>query len=365
MRRTFGFVLFLAIFVAIIGLANWVVLAAVMTVTDASAAVAWMLGLAQAVLSASFIAATMLGSRYYNWFTRWYYRVSATWLGMLFYLFWAAVTYGLIVAIVGLPEQWVGAALLMWAVGAGMYGFIHARAIVVKEVRVTLPNLPEVWRGRRVIWTSDVHLGQLHGPRFARRVVKLINSVPHDMVCIGGDLYDGTGAPDIEELAQPWGTCKAPLGVYFITGNHEEYGDRERFTTAIRAAGIRTLVDDAVTIDGLQFVGVDYQNNADKERFAATLAKLVDHTVPTILLKHEPKDLDIARDAEVQLQVSGHTHRAQLWPLEYVARLAYKGFAYGLKNLDSLQVYVSSGTGTWGPPMRVGTTGEIVVFVFE
>ena len=91
----------------------------------------------------------------------------------------------------------------------------------------------------------------------------------------------------------------------------------------------------------------------------------IDRAKPSILLKHEPSNLPVAQEAGINLMVSGHTHQGQLWPMEYVARWSYKGFAYGLKKLGEMQVFVSSGTGTWGPPMRVGTYGEIVVFIFE
>lgn len=83
------------------------------------------------------------------------------------------------------------------------------------------------------------------------------------------------------------------------------------------------------------------------------------------MLKHEPKDLSVAQEAGISLQISGHTHKAQLWPLEYIAQLSYKGYAYGLKRLENMYVYTSSGVGIWGPPMRVGTTDEIVLFILE
>ena len=91
----------------------------------------------------------------------------------------------------------------------------------------------------------------------------------------------------------------------------------------------------------------------------------IDPRKPSILLKHEPRDLDVAEAAGISLQISGHTHKAQMWPLVYVAQRSYKGFAYGLKRLGRMQVYTSSGVGSWGPPMRVGTDGEIVVITLQ
>jgi predicted MPP superfamily phosphohydrolase len=209
-------------------------------------------------------------------------------------------------------------------------------------------------------------LGQFYGPSYAQKIVNRVNALPHDIIFIGGDLYDGTGAPDIAELAAPLGGFTGHLGIYFITGNHEEFGQSDAFIAAVRSARIRPLIDEMVEIDGLQLVGVDYKNSADKESFKAILSRLaLDPAKPSILLKHEPKDIDVAREAGVSFQISGHTHKAQMWPLGYIADLIYKGYAYGLKQSGNMHVLTSSGVGTWGPPMRVGTDCEIVHITFS
>ena len=315
--------------------------------------------------SASFIIATILGSWYYNRFTRIYYALSAVWMGVLAYLLLASAFYAIIVAIDPVYAG-VGPFLFLIALLASAYGVIHARYTAVAHVTVSLPNLPPSWKGRRAVWISDLHLGQLHGLSFARAVVERITKLAPDIIFVGGDLYDGTGAPDLPELTAPMKKLAAPLGVYFITGNHEEFGNRELFLAAVASAGMHILMDEMILIDGLQLIGVDYHNASDVARFTKILSGLaLDPKKPSVLLKHEPKDLDIAHAAGISLQVSGHTHNAQLWPLGYLAQLTYKGFAYGLKRFQTMWVYTSSGTGTWGPPMRVGTNSEIVQLTFE
>ncbi len=263
------------------------------------------------------------------------------------------------------PSVYVGKTLFIYALLVSTYGFFHARSIKVKHVEVALPNLPEVWHGRRALWISDLHLGQLHSPPFAKRIVKKVNAMPHHIIFIGGDLFDGTGAPDIDELVAPFKSLSAPLGSYFITGNHEEFGDSSKFIRAVKSCGIKVVQDELVAIDGLQIIGVDYRNASSREGFEAILSGLaIDTSTPSILLKHEPKDLVVAQRAGISLQISGHTHLGQQWPHGYMAQVIYKGYAYGLKNFKSMQVYPSSGVGTWGPPMRVGTDSEIVVFTF-
>jgi hypothetical protein len=257
----------------------------------------------------------------------------------------------------------IGRGLVGASVVAGVYGLLHARRLHVKHVAVTLPKMVPSWQGKRIVFASDFHLGQLSGSSWARHVVATINSLPHDAVFIGGDLFDGTGAPDIDELIAPLKDLKAAQGTFFVTGNHEEFGDNSRFIAAVRACGMRVLTNDVVMLDGLQIVGVDWAQASNTDNFRKILASLaIDRDRTSILLKHEPKDLDVASDAGISLQISGHTHRAQQWPLEYAARRVYNDYAYGLKNYRDMLVYISSGAGTWGPPMRVATDCEIVVF---
>jgi hypothetical protein len=324
------------------------------------------LGTTLAVLSGSGIASSFVGAWYYNWCTRVYYRISMLWMGQLVYLFFAAVAYGLAVGVSGMLIPWAGMGCMALALAVGAYGAVHARQVVVTSVSVALPGLPAAWRGRTAIWISDLHLGQVYGVAFVHKLVRMIHAIPHDIVFIGGDVFDGTTAPDIESLASQLGKIASPLGAYFITGNHEEFRDGTRFLAAIQSAGIHTLVDEMVDIDGLQLIGVDYRHASQTEQFREILSRLpLDARKPSILLKHVPSDIDVACEAGVSLQISGHTHRGQQWPFEYVARLTYKGLSYGLHTVKNMQVYVSSGVGTWGPPMRVGTDCEIVVFSFQ
>jgi predicted MPP superfamily phosphohydrolase len=366
MSRAAQFSFFLLVTAGILGVGSSVVysaLALAFNITNATQLL--FLAVCLGVLSASFIAATVLGNWYYNFFTRTYYLIAAVWMGFFFYLFLASIVYGIGVAI--FPAfAGAGVTLFLLTLGISAYGVAHAHRIVVTQVSVTLPNLPAVWEGRTAVWISDLHLGQIHGPALARKVVAHIEALAPDIVFVGGDLYDGTGAPDVIELTVPLQHLTAPLGVYFVTGNHEEYGNQERFLMAVKAAGMRILQDEMVVIDGLQLIGVDYKHASDPARFKEILKNVsINTAAPSILLKHVPSHVDIAEAAGVSLQISGHTHKAQMWPLEYVAQLSFPGVVYGLNKLKSMQVFTSSGVGTWGPPMRVGSSSEIVLLTFK
>lgn len=359
----FMFVFIVSVFLYVANLVVYEALASIFNVTRTGDLL--LLGGALFVLSASFIVSTVVGMKYYNAFTRWYYLVSAVWIGLFTYLFFAAVLYGLLLMFSFLPAIALGKLLVCGAVLVSVYGVLHARKIKVTNIKVGLQNLPQAWKGRSAVWISDVHLGQLYGPSYAKRIVEKVNALPHDIIFIGGDLYDGTGASDIKELVAPLGNFSGKFGTYFITGNHEEIGESTAFVEAVRSAGIRPLLDEIVEVEGVQIVGIDYRNSMRKKDFQNIISRLpIEANKPTILLKHEPKDIDVARDAGISLQLSGHTHGAQMWPLGYLAHFIYKGFSYGLKRSGDMQVYTSSGVRTWGPPMRVGTDCEIVHITF-
>jgi predicted MPP superfamily phosphohydrolase len=366
MQRPQRFVFFGFLF-CFIFITNAVVYEAVASIFNITAtAQLIVLGAALGILSASFIAATWIGSNYYNIWTRTLYIISATWMGAFVYIFLGSVIYGLLALVPGVSLHLCGIIIVLSVMVASAYALVHARQIRITHTEVALRHLPQAWEGKRVVWISDIHLGQLHGPRFGTKIVSVVNSVDHDIVFIGGDMFDGTGAPDIRELAAPFKLLAAPLGTYFITGNHEEYGDSGRFISEVSHCGIRVLQDELVEIDGLQIIGVDYRHASDRQKFADILTKLsINLNKASILLKHEPKDIDIAHAAGVSLQISGHTHRAQLWPLRYVAEMSYRGFVYGLNHFKEMQVYTSSGVGTWGPPMRLGSDSEVVVITLR
>jgi len=365
--RFIQIVVFLSIFSIFLYIANLVVyeaIADIFLISNLRHLV--FLGTALGVLSASLLVSIILGRRSYNIFTRLYYLTSAVWLGFFGYLFLVSVLYGLLLTLPLTPPGVVGKIFITCALLTSVYGIVHGKEIRIEEVEVALPNLPKIWAGKKAVWISDVHLGQIFGSSFARRIVEKINLLPRDIIFIGGDLYDGTIAPDIYELSAPLKELSAPLGVYFVTGNHEEFSSSEKFLSAVKSVGIEVLQDRMIDLDGLQLIGVDYHTTSKREQFKKILAGLaIDKNKTSILLKHEPKDLDVAAEAGVTLQISGHTHKAQIWPLHYIPNLIYKGFGYGLKSFKNMYVYTSSGVGTWGPPMRVGSNNEIVVFTFR
>jgi len=320
-------------------------------------------------LSVSFIAASLLAFRYTNAPLRAFYRAAAVWVGLLTFLFVGAVSSWIIFGVARLARLDVNfhrtvELLYGAAVVTGLYGVFNASWTRVTRTTVRLANLPAAWRGRRAALISDLHLGHVRNGSFLRRMVAKILKEEPDAIFIAGDLYDGT-AIDARRAAEPLRELAAPHGVYFVAGNHEQFGDDSKYLHAIAAAGVRVLTNEKVEVDGLQIVGVPYRNAHDGQ-FASVLHSVrLDHDRASILLTHAPDHPDIAEAAGVSLQLSGHTHLGQFIPWSWMARRIYRQFVYGLSRIGKMQVFTSSGAGTWGPPLRLGSNPEIVVLEFE
>lgn len=255
-----------------------------------------------------------------------------------------------------------------WALGIALaataYGLINARIIRQINLSLELPNLPGWWKGKTAVLASDLHLGQILNKGFAKRIVGLINRLNPEIVFIPGDFYDGVHT-DFQGLADIFKKIKAPLGIYFCSGNHELFAGYQKCESALNNAGIKILENQKVEIEGLQIAGVAYKSER-LPNLPQILAGLgLDTSKPSVLLKHVPLQIEEAAAAGVSLQLSGHSHQGQVWPGQHISKPYFRGFDYGLKRLKNLLVYTSSGAGTWGPPMRVLTKSELVQITFK
>jgi predicted MPP superfamily phosphohydrolase len=322
------------------------------------------------LLAFSFMIAALLGFKHANWAVILLYRFAAVWLGFLNFIFWAAcltrlTAYGWRLFGIAGNRPFLVAALYSLAVVVGIYGLVNARIIRIRRIPVQLDGLPELWRGRTALVMSDLHLGHVNGPAFSRRITALATRLKPDILFIPGDLFDG-GEANVADLVEPFRQLAPPLGSYYSTGNHDEFGDTALYEECLTGVGIRVLSNETVTIDGLDIIGVNYGDSSYPIRLRAILESLI--PVPgraSILLNHVPNRLPIVEQAGISLQLSGHTHNGQLIPFTWFTRRIFGNFTYGMHRLGKLQVLTSSGAGTWGPPMRVGTSPEVVVLSFD
>lgn len=369
MRRRIA--VFISIVQSILFLGHWIIYATWVHFWFApgSHAPSW-IGWFFFILSLSFISASVLGMRLSGPIVRTVYKLAATWLGLMDFLALASGICWLIwgaarLVGAGINSEGLVGACFGAAVAVGIYGIVNAAATRVNRLSLQLPNLPEQWRGRIAAVASDLHLGNVRAAGFASRTVGLVNSLKPDIIFIVGDVFDGT-AGNAARLVAPLKNLSAPFGAYFVTGNHEEFGDPARFIQAIQGTGIRVLANEKVCADELQVFGVNYRTSVHAPSYEAALAGAhIDRNVASIALVHAPNNLPAAETAGISLQISGHTHRGQMFPFTWFTKRVYKEFVYGLHKLQNMFVLTSCGAGTWGPPMRVGTNPEIVLIEFE
>jgi predicted MPP superfamily phosphohydrolase len=330
----------------------------------------WPIAVLLGLLSLTFISASILATKFKGAFVRNYYKLAGVWFAFVAPLFGACVGFSLteeislamghFVAPVVAGTIFFGASFILT-----LYGIWNSGRVEVTNVKVKLPGLPEAWKGRKVVFVSDLQLGDIWGEGLSSKIVRKIMAIQPEAVFIGGDLYDGVRC-DADGLIAPLKELHSPLGTYFISGNHEYNRDSSVFFEAIRNAGIRILDNESVDLRGIQLIGVDFSAVDDEKDFEAVLQGIpIDSTRPSILLKHVPEYLDVAARHGVSFQISGHTHRGQFFPLSLVTRHVYDGYDYGLKRFKEMLVYTSSGAGTWMSPFRFGTRSEMVVIAFE
>jgi hypothetical protein len=327
-------------------------------------------------LALTFVSASALSHFYKSALVDRYYQFSAYWFGLVHFLFGGAVIFYFTLDIFYAHDGYVSPALVGGICFGAMflihlYGTVQSQRPKVTRVAIPFAHISgffaDFWKGKKIVFVSDFQLGNIYREKFVARVAAKIHTLNPYAVLIGGDLYDGVVC-DEEKLIEPLRALHPPGRVYFITGNHEYYlPDVPHALAAIRDAGITVLDDQKIDFGGgIDLIGVNYSSAHKKKDFKKTLERIgIDRTRPSILVKHEPSDLDVAADAGVSLTLSGHTHHGQIFPLMFFTWQIYKGFDYGLKRLGGMQVFTSSGAGTWGPPLRLGTKSEIVEIEFE
>jgi predicted MPP superfamily phosphohydrolase len=234
----------------------------------------------------------------------------------------------------------------------------------IRRVAIEIEGWPAALDGFRIVQISDVHIGPLLGPGFAAEVTRRVLALEPDLVAVTGDLVDGNADRIGGDIA-PFGDLRAPHGVYFVTGNHDHLSRVDPWLALISKLGMRVLRNECVTIGSpeacFDLLGVDdYRSDwigggrADLDRACAGRVA----ARPAVLLAHDPTSFKLASGRDIALQISGHTHDGQIWPFRALVRLVVP-WVTGLHRVGRAQLYVSRGTGFWGPPLRLGAPAEI------
>ena len=245
-------------------------------------------------------------------------------------------------------------------------GFINALIPHVKNYDINIEKPAEGLNEIRIAAVSDIHLGSIIRKRSLIKLSEILVRLKPDLVLLLGDIVDGEMGPVLRgDLLKYFSCPRCNNGLYAITGNHEFIGGAQKTIPYIESKGIRLLKDEIVTIDGgIQLVGRldrDSKRFFGKERKALSeLIRETDPSRPVILLDHQPFEYSESEKNGVDLELSGHTHNGQMWPLNYVTRMIYE-LSYGYLRNGKTQFIVSSGFGLWGPRVRSGSRSEILL----
>ncbi len=297
--------------------------------------------------------------------------LGAAWLGALFLLVACLLIADLLTGFGWLVPRLAPAArtiassiALLLAAVALVQG---TRAPVVEEVVIVSPKLPTTHDGLRLVQISDLHIGALLNARWLRRVVAQVNGLAGDAVLVTGDLVDGN-ARRVAEVLPELRALTAPLGVWAVSGNHEYYAGLDASVEVLRQAGFRVLRDEwAEPLPGVVIAGVDdltarRQFGDAGDPIPATLSSRPEGF--TVFLSHTPWRVEEAAAAGVDLMLAGHTHAGQIWPFGYLTGLQYP-YLEGRYAVGDMTLYVSRGTGTWGPRMRLPRPAEITMITLR
>ncbi|OAS14978.1 metallophosphoesterase [Paenibacillus oryzisoli] len=244
-------------------------------------------------------------------------------------------------------------------------GSYLARTPVIRKYEITIPKQAGDWESLRVAVASDIHLGAVVGNRHLRKLVKQMKAMEPDLILLPGDVIDDDIKPFIRyQMGQIMRELQAPLGVYAVLGNHEYYGGHiPAFVEQMEQIGIRVLMDEVVHVQERLFIVGRKDKSAEHavggRQSLASLMERVDLTQPIIVMDHQPYQLDVAAAAGVDVNLSGHTHRGQIAPNHLFTRRIFE-LDWGYLRKGNLHALVSSGFGTWGPPIRLGSQSEII-----
>lgn len=306
------------------------------------------------------------------------YFVGTTWLAVMlyitFYLLLTDLIYFLNRFFHYLPKKWsanpksfrkiqisIGYGIILLLLITGYFKFTHP---VIIEQEIVINKSAGKHKELKVAGISDIHLGTTVDKKRLAKYVELINKQKPDIVIIAGDLIDNNLLPLIKEkMWEELNLLDAPLGVYYCLGNHEYLSGIEPSMDFLQKTNMKILIDDACLVDNsLWIIGRDDIHGAgDNRKNLEELVQLTDTTLPLLLLDHEPYHLEEAEMNGIDLQFSGHTHNGQLWPLNLIVKQIYE-VGYGYKQKGSTHYYISSGLALWGPPYRIGTESELVIF---
>jgi uncharacterized protein len=305
------------------------------------------------IAAISYPVAAMIERVVSNNLTRIFYTSASAWMGISFYILTFMAIYWLISFIIKVPGEYAGIIIIGLSAVLSVYSLINSLYLDVNHIEIPLKGMK---KDMKVVQLSDIHIGSIRNSKYMESIVEKTNEIDPEIVFITGDMVDGSARLHTETFSSI-NKLKAP--VFFITGNHETYEGLDEVFRVLRNTDMTVLRDQMVECKGIQLIGVEY--SFERNHMENLLSSIkIDSDKPSIILYHLPRELKTVANAGIGLQLSGHTHAGQMFPFNYLVRLMFP-YMRGIYKYKGAYLHVSPGTGTWGPPMRLGSRCEITV----
>lgn len=309
------------------------------------------------IAAISYPLATIMERISSNIFTRIFYTAASAWMGISFYLLFFLIIYLVVSFFFQVPRKTAGVVMVLLTIIISAYAIYNSYILKVNKIKIPIKGLKE---DLHLVQLSDIHIGSIRNSGYMERIVTETNKLDPDVVLITGDMVDGSARLH-KHTFKAINRFKVPS--FFVTGNHETYEGLGEVFRVLEGTNLRILMEEIVEFKGIHIIGVGY--SFEKGHLNNSLSRLDIKTgKPSILLYHLPRELKSANEAGVDLQLSGHTHNGQIIPFNFLVKLMFP-YISGLYEYKGTQLYVSQGTGTWGPPMRLGSNCEITSIILK
>jgi len=305
------------------------------------------------VAALSYPLATLVERTVSNNYTRIFYTAASAWMGISFYLLFLLLAYFIVSWIVPVPRESAGILIAILVTVISAYSIYNSYNLELLELEIPLNGLKE---DLKAVQLSDIHIGSVRNSSYMERIVGETIKLNPDVVFITGDMVDGSARLHRHTFIA---INRLKMPVFFVTGNHETYEGMDEVFRVLEGSNLKILSGEVIDFKGVELVGVNY--SLERNHLQNTLNQLkIEKEKPSILLYHLPQELERTHAAGIDLQLSGHTHNGQMIPFNYLVKLMFP-YIRGLYDYKGTKLYVSQGTGTWGPPMRLGSRCEITL----
>ena len=247
----------------------------------------------------------------------------------------------------------------LFIIGITLYSLINGITLRTRLVKIPFSQLKE---SIRIAQITDLHLGSIFKTKYLSHIVDEINKQKHDLVVITGDFIDDVGITTVDDLKS---LERIAVPIYYITGNHEMYGDIKKILYTIAQTKAIILHNQVAYFKGIPIVGIDDIGHQPKDNLSSIFKKIpINDSLFTLLLSHQPINWKYSKNIHFNLQLAGHTHGGQLFPFTFIVPLFFPEYK-GLYQQDNQYIYVSQGAGSWGPPLRLGTKNELTIIQLD